>query len=97
MVCDAPGHVDGDLERLDERDVPEMMALVELTQPGPFGPHTRELGNYFGIRDNGRLVAMAGERLRIDGYTEISAVCTRPFAFTNDWDFERARRWRCLS
>lgn len=57
-------------------DVPEMLALVERTQPGPFWPRTRELGTYLGIRDNGILVAMAGERLRPPGWTEISAVCT---------------------
>ena len=57
-------------------DVPEMLALVERTQPGPFAPRTYELGRYVGIRYEGRLVAMAGERLRPTGWTEISAVCT---------------------
>ena len=56
----------------------EMLALVELTQPGPFGPRTPELGDYIGVRRDGRLVAMAGERLKPDGHTEISAVCTHP-------------------
>jgi len=59
-------------------DVPEMLALAELTKPGPFGKRTRELGRYLGIRRQGRLVAMAGERLRLPGYTEVSAVCTHP-------------------
>jgi ribosomal protein S18 acetylase RimI-like enzyme len=59
-------------------DSSEMIALTELTKPGPFGPRTHELGTYFGIRDNGALVAMAGERLKVPGFTEVSAVCTHP-------------------
>ncbi|GAA4966997.1 GNAT superfamily N-acetyltransferase [Nonomuraea thailandensis] len=61
-------------------DVPEMLALVARAQPGPFWPRTRELGTYLGVRENGALVAMAGERLRPPGWTEISAVCTAPEA-----------------
>ncbi len=61
---------------LDESDVPEMMALVERNRPGPFLPRTYELGRYVGIRREGRLVAMAGERLHPEGWTEISAVAT---------------------
>ncbi|MFD4629869.1 GNAT family N-acetyltransferase [Streptomyces sp. NPDC058284] len=61
-------------------DVPDMLALVESAQPGPFWPRTHELGTYLGIRERGRLVAMAGERLRPPGWTEISAVCTLPEA-----------------
>ncbi|MGV9600983.1 GNAT family N-acetyltransferase [Streptosporangium sandarakinum] len=60
--------------------VPEMLDLVARTRPGPFWPRTRELGAYLGVRDNGALVAMAGERLRPPGWTEISAVCTAPEA-----------------
>jgi predicted GNAT family acetyltransferase len=52
-----------------------MLALARVTQPGPFGPRTVELGDYIGIRQRGVLVAMAGERMRIAGFTEISAVC----------------------
>jgi ribosomal protein S18 acetylase RimI-like enzyme len=59
-------------------DGPEMRALANLTQPGPFGPRTIELGRYIGIRRQGTLVAMAGERMRLDGFTEISAVCVEP-------------------
>jgi ribosomal protein S18 acetylase RimI-like enzyme len=59
-------------------DVPEMLELVERTQPGPFRARTVELGTYLGIRRDGVLVAMAGERLRPAGWTEISAVCTVP-------------------
>jgi len=61
---------------LGAADVPEMLDLVGRTQPGPFLARTVELGGYLGIRRGGRLVAMAGERLRPSGYTEISAVCT---------------------
>ncbi len=61
-------------------DVEEMSALVELTKPGPFSPRTIEMGDYLGVRENGRLVAMAGERLRLPGYVEVSAVCTHPDA-----------------
>src|SRR5262249_48699735 len=57
-------------------DVPEMLALVERTRPGPFLRRTIELGSYLGRRDEGALVAMAGERFRPAGHTEISAVCT---------------------
>jgi predicted GNAT family acetyltransferase len=59
-------------------DVPEMLALTKLTEPGPFLPRTIELGAYYGIRESGSLVAMAGERLRLTGFTEVSAVCTHP-------------------
>lgn len=61
---------------LGAADVPEMLALVERNQPGPFRPRTHELGRYVGIRRDGRLVAMAGERLHPEGWTEISAVAT---------------------
>jgi GNAT superfamily N-acetyltransferase len=64
--------------RLGEDDVPDMLVLVAETQPGPFLPRTVEFGGYLGIRREGRLVAMAGERLRPPGYAEISAVATDP-------------------
>lgn len=63
---------------LDGSDVPAMMALAELTKPGPFGHRTIELGSFLGIRRDDRLIAMAGERLHLEGYTEVSAVCTHP-------------------
>lgn len=72
------GAHDGDVVRLRARDVPEMLDLVERTKPGPFRPRTVELGVYLGLRSGGALVAMAGERLRPPGWTEISAVCTDP-------------------
>ena len=55
-----------------------MMELTALTKPGPFSKRTHELGTYLGIRREGKLVAMAGERLKVPGYTEVSAVCTHP-------------------
>ncbi|MFL6121289.1 GNAT family N-acetyltransferase [Actinophytocola sp.] len=64
--------------RLTAVDVPEMLDLVARTQPGPFRERTIELGTYLGVRHEGRLVAMAGERLHPPGWTEISAVCTDP-------------------
>ncbi|MFH9660997.1 GNAT family N-acetyltransferase [Streptomyces sp. NPDC017248] len=63
---------------LGPADVPEMLDLVARTRPGPFLPRTVELGTYLGIRRDGALIAMAGERLRPPGWTEISAVCTDP-------------------
>ncbi|MFC7916682.1 GNAT family N-acetyltransferase [Streptomyces sp. NPDC057386] len=69
---------DPEAVRLGPADVPEMTELVARTRPGPFLPRTVELGTYLGIRREGRLVAMAGERLHPPGWTEISAVCTDP-------------------
>jgi ribosomal protein S18 acetylase RimI-like enzyme len=63
---------------LGAADVPEMLELVAQTEPGPFLTRTIELGDYLGISCDGALVAMAGERFHLDGWTEISAVCTNP-------------------
>jgi predicted GNAT family acetyltransferase len=80
MVCEAPAYADAQpiFRELTKADVPEMLALTKLTEPGPFLPRTIELGDYLGIFDAGSLVAMAGERLHLTGFTEISAVCTHP-------------------
>ena len=67
---------DGEAVALGPGDVPDMLELVEKTRPGPFLPRTIELGDYLGIRRDGTLVAMAGQRLRLPGWTEVSAVCT---------------------
>ncbi|MFD6783430.1 GNAT family N-acetyltransferase [Streptomyces diastaticus] len=72
------GAHDEEAVRLGPADVPEMLDLVARTRPGPFLTHTLELGTYLGVRRGGALVAMAGERLRPPGWTEISAVCTDP-------------------
>ncbi len=67
--------------RLTMSDVGEALALVELTRPGPFAERTLEMGRYWGHVDvDDRLLAMAGERLHLTGFTEISAVCTHPEA-----------------
>jgi len=83
MVCENGNDVkasNSELELLElgDADSPEMVELTSLTKPGPFGSRTHELGYYVGIRQNGKLVAMAGERLKVPGYTEVSAVCTHP-------------------
>ncbi len=67
---------DHEVVRLGHADVPEILELIARTRPGPFLPRTIELGAYFGIRREGALIAMAGERLHPPGWTEISAVCT---------------------
>ena len=81
MVCEQPvTPPDREPTLLSAADVPDMLALVELTRPGPFGKRTLELGRYLGFRDGRRLVAMGGERLRPAGHAEVSGVCTAPDA-----------------
>ena len=65
---------------LGDADAPEMLALATMTEPGPFVEATHRLGGFIGVRIDGQLVAMAGERMRAPGLTEVSAVCTHP-----DW------------
>lgn len=74
---DATGRQDPEAVILTAADVPEMLELVAATKPGPFLERTIELGTYLGRRER-VLVAMAGERMHVDGWTEISAVCTLP-------------------
>ncbi|GAA3840472.1 GNAT family N-acetyltransferase [Streptomyces chiangmaiensis] len=78
----APGSAEGAPDpravRLDTADVPEMLDLTRRTAPGPFLARTIEMGTYLGIRHDGVLAAMAGERMRPSGWVEISAVCTAP-------------------
>jgi predicted GNAT family acetyltransferase len=71
---------DLDMSILGDGDVSEMLTLVELTKPGPFRSRTIELGTYLGIREGRRLVAMAGERMWVGDFREVSAVCTHPDA-----------------
>ena len=73
-----PAQVPHSILELAAADSAEMVALAALTKPGPFGPRTHELGNFFGSRVEGKLVAMAGERMKVPGHTELSAVCTHP-------------------
>ncbi len=66
---------------LGDADVPEMIALARLTRPGPFAERSHTLGTFLGVRDPaGPLVAMAGQRMRLPGFHEVSAVCTHPTA-----------------
>ena len=74
----SPQEPEPEIVELGDADSQEMMDLTALTKPGPFNKRTHELGAYVGIRREGKLVAMAGERLKIPGYTEVSAVCTHP-------------------
>jgi ribosomal protein S18 acetylase RimI-like enzyme len=74
----SPHKPDAEIVELGDADSPDMMELTVLTKPGPFNKRTHELGTYLGIRREGKLLAMAGERLKIPGYTEVSAVCTHP-------------------
>ena len=74
----APELLIPELVELGPQDSQEMIELTALTKPGPFGSRTHELGTYLGIRWQGKLVAMAGERLKVPGHTEVSAVCTHP-------------------
>ena len=84
MVCEnggLPGSQagsDAEFVELGAGDSPAMVELAELTKPGPFDKRTYEFGTFLGIRPDGRLAAMAGERLKVPGYTEVSAVCTHP-------------------
>jgi len=65
---------------LGEPDVEAMLELMAATNPGRFGRRTPMLGSYIGIRDGDRLVAMAGERMRVPGHVELSAISTHPQA-----------------
>lgn len=91
LATEAPG-VQMVLERLAElpadprivaltaADAPTMLALATLTIPGPFSARSPELGEFYGVKDGGALLAMAGERMKHPGYSEISGVCTHPDA-----------------
>ena len=68
------------VEALTEADAPAMLALATLTEPGPFFAKTHQLGDFFGVKQGGRLLAMAGERMKPDGFTEVSGVCAHPDA-----------------
>ena len=85
MICEngaapATSRLDSEPEliELGDADSPEMIELTALTKPGPFSKRTHQLGTYLGIRQQGKLIAMAGERMKVPGWTEVSAVCTHP-------------------
>ena len=73
-----PSHLGDRIQRLDERDVPSLVELASQTKPGPFDVGTSRLGDFWGIKERGILAAMAGERLKHTGYTEVSGVCVHP-------------------
>jgi predicted GNAT family acetyltransferase len=85
-ICEAPPSLESvgadtlAIVELDESDAEAMLELTALTKPGPFLPRTHEMGHYIGVRNDDRLVAMAGERVRSDAFSEISAVCVHPDA-----------------
>ncbi|HEY5336802.1 MAG TPA: GNAT family N-acetyltransferase [Rhizomicrobium sp.] len=81
QMIGAPHDVSGpmpDIVTLGAADAPEMLALAELTKPGPFSLRTHELGHFFGVRVDGCLAAMTGERMKPANYTEMTAVCVHP-------------------
>ncbi|MEO6406611.1 MAG: GNAT family N-acetyltransferase [Ferruginibacter sp.] len=66
------------VQPLEEQHIEQMIHLAALTKPGPFGKGTIKFGSYYGIFDHEKLVAMTGQRLHVENFTEISAVCTHP-------------------
>lgn len=73
-----PPVTDDRVHPLGDADAADMLALATLTEPGPFLAATHGFGSFIGIREEGRLAAMAGERLKPDGFAEVSGVCTHP-------------------
>lgn len=81
MICEgpiSPPDSNIELKELTEEHIPKMVALTKLTNPGPFAERTINFGHYRGIFDDERLVAMAGQRMHVFNYAEVSAVCTHP-------------------
>jgi len=74
----SPAARDAEIELLRQANAPEMVALTDVAFPGFFRKRTCEMGSYFGVRFNGELIAMGGERLMLEGYGEISGLCTHP-------------------
>lgn len=87
-----------DLAPLSAVDGPAMVALTDVAFPGFFRSRTYAMGSYFGVRMEGRLIAMGGERLKLDGYPEVSGVCTHPdhrgkgYAASLIWEIVRKHR-----
>ncbi|WP_334182547.1 GNAT family N-acetyltransferase [Novosphingobium sp.] len=81
---------------LGESDYPEMLELALLTQPGPFAERTGDLGRFWGVREDqrqdGRLLAMAGQRVRTASHVEVSGVCTHPEGRGNGYAALLSRR-----
>lgn len=75
----APGPAPSfDIVDLTEEDASAMFDLATLTRPGPYVAHTNRLGEFVGVKENGRLIAMAGERMKMPGLSEVSGVCSHP-------------------
>jgi ribosomal protein S18 acetylase RimI-like enzyme len=77
-LTEVPARLRREVVELTASDSPDMVALAAATEPGPFGPTSHLTGRWFGIRREERLVAMAGERMRVEGYGEVSGVCVDP-------------------
>jgi predicted GNAT family acetyltransferase len=78
MVATRRLQADDGVQVLGDADAAEMLTLAGLTQPGPFLARTHTMGRFIGLRVDGRLAAMAGERMRFPGHVEVSGVCTHP-------------------
>jgi predicted GNAT family acetyltransferase len=80
MIAEAPSQIVSDerVQPLTQDDAAEMLALASLTKPGPFTSGALSLGAFWGVKVEGRLVAMAGERMKQPGYSELSGVCAHP-------------------
>ena len=78
MVATRRLQADDGAQVLGDADAVEMLSLAALTQPGPFLARTHSMGRFIGLRVDGRLAAMAGERMRFPGHVEVSGVCTHP-------------------
>lgn len=95
MVCAQPVPAPAEIpEPVSPDDWQQALELATLTKPGPFGPRTLEMGIYGGFRQEGRLVAMGGERLHPHGYTEVSGICTHP-DFRGRGYAQTVLRWLC--
>jgi predicted GNAT family acetyltransferase len=77
-LTELPAVASREVVELTASDSPDMVALAAATEPGPFGPNSHLTGRWFGVRREGRLVAMAGERMRVEGFGEVSGVCVDP-------------------
>lgn len=78
MIATRQLHADDNVQVLGDADAAEMLALARLTEPGPFLARTHTMGRFIGVRIDGRLAAMAGERMHFAGHVEVSGVCTHP-------------------
>jgi predicted GNAT family acetyltransferase len=80
MLAESPvrAEEDSQIAPLGPEDAEQMLALAMLTKPGPFSLKAQSLGRFWGIKAEGRLIAMGGERLKGSGFRELSGLCTHP-------------------